>query len=104
MFTSLGDLVGTAGDSSVDSFIATIAPVQAEAHEGGGGAVSNGEFSTRWLHLFGGRLAICLVRNPDLGKGYGVRFDRASDGGTRDYLGWYITARFGYRWLNIDFI
>lgn len=33
MFTSLGDLVGTAGDEAIDAFVASIAPVHAEARE-----------------------------------------------------------------------
>jgi hypothetical protein len=104
MFTNLGDLVGTAGDESVDSFIATIAPVMAEAREESGNPLLDREFSIRMWHYFGGRLAISLVRNPDLAalrpKGASwLRFERMPDG-----LGFFITLSRGDRFLNIDWV
>jgi len=93
MFTSLGDLVGTADDAVVDAFVATISPITAEARE------DRGEFSIRWLHLLKGRLAISLVRNPALGRGFGARFERVPDGN-----GAFLTIHFGLRWLNIDWV
>jgi hypothetical protein len=103
MFTNLGDLVGTADDIAVDALVATIAPVQAEAREESGNPLLDREFTIRMWHLFGGRLAISLVRNPDLAalrpKGASwYRFERMPD------LGWFITLSRGDRFLNIDWV
>lgn len=52
----------------------------------------------KWLHLFGGRLAISLVRNDAMGRGLHARFERVSD------LGGFVTFNVGTIWLNVDWV
>jgi len=60
-------------------------------------------FWTRSLHLFGGRLAIVLVRNDDLGRGLRARCERIDDG---PFFagGVFCTAQVGTFWLNVDWL
>jgi hypothetical protein len=60
------------------------------------------KFWIKWLHLFGGRLAISLVRNDLRAYGLGGRtisFERMPDGN-----GWFTTLHVGVYWLNVDWV
>lgn len=54
-------------------------------------------FSCRTLNLFGDRLFIALVYNPDMEAQRMARLDRM-------HGCWFITLGFGHRFLNIDWI
>jgi hypothetical protein len=59
----------------------------------------NNDFSIKRLHLFGGRLAISLVRNTAIPRKVHARFFKYEKG-----LGYFVTLRVGSIFLNVDWV